>query len=78
MKFTVKITYTTLSGKKKSTRYVSINTATPAEAMRVADGVAQVLEKGPGRAKTTIASSGNDDSISLEDAILWAVTGGGE
>jgi len=74
MKYIIKIAFTTISGIE-GTRLVVINAASRQDAVRVASGVAVVLERGPGRAVVAVAENQaeDDDSITLEEAIIWAI-----
>lgn len=76
--FRIVLRVVTLSGRELPLRTIYVRAEDEAAARAIATGVAQLLEAGPvRRPETTIerASLRRENDISLEDAVVLAVTG---
>lgn len=77
MRYVVKITFTSISGTYVFSRTVGINANSRQKAAEVARGVGIILDRGTGRSEHEFLPS-REDGITLEEAIIWALTGGQE
>jgi hypothetical protein len=85
-RFTVLVSFERAAGTPVETRRIHIGAATEEEAIDIATGVAVILSAGPGVGSVDSVCSHEtdprrkqgiiDDALTIEEAIIWAVTVG--